>query len=808
MSGPLHRFSEASDSRPLLLEELSDDELKTIVYIERRLYEAQHSASEKQKRSETTPGKGKPYLARVQVRHPRVLLLDGGRGTGKTSMLLTLAHRWNPQSLPGFPHHGNDADAYRKRIDRLRKDKTFDEGAHDYEIPEHVSVVGRILDFDPLPPQMPLIAGMIQAWQPLADTFDERSGRDAECEDEDDAEPTLMDLWHRLFRVAAVGFSPLPQHRGIVEQVLDRQEQVQDWQRLEERWQEFVDEVIKRGKCLPRSERLKPEPVFVVMIDDCDLQVGRIRDLLPALRLLYHPNVFFVVAADQRHMTDMLSLSFYGQQNRVADYQNAVGEHATQSVKTDRWAGELAESSVNKVFPLKNRWKLRRLSLHELLNFPKHSPKKLKDILDAWPQDPKAEIEWGPLGMYLMQMAGSAPDADPMEVPTTETGSVLDQVELPPIMSYRTAQQIFEQASAQKEPRERALEAIRHLLGRGDSDDLVRVSKRRKQAAENKISKRRKQAVEKREPDPIIEYHASGNLVALFHEGFPEQTGEDSRIVLSARPDFAYNTMRLSTAGSARKEDEITSAVIAASLRDDGYSVIATSLGWDIRLALAWTEERVFVSNMSLALAFQWPVHVHPSPLRLLMWSRDWREFVHGLQENPDDRRERIAYAWIYYQLVWLRSFQISRPPKGLPHPLKARFAGRSGADLWQMLLSQKPKTGSEQEQEYWTRRMQRLAIPELGIPRAVQESLLKNVSDNDVEWLREQRRRYITDAIVAAAGDANGRGVEAEDEGLVSRIIDEFEVRHKNDHGMPSPWSEKVGKRHDARQEKSEEAR
>lgn len=787
---PEPEFVKTSDSRPLLLEELSDDELKTIIYIERHLYEGQQSALEKQKQSKTSPVKAKPYLAQVQVRHPRVLLLDGGRGTGKTSMLLTLAHRWNRDGLPGFPRHDDDAEAYRKVIDRLREDKTFNEGAHDDRIPEYVSVVGRILDFDPLPPQMPLIAGIIQAWQPLAENFDDISGRDIDCDDEDAAAPTLMDLWHQLFRVAAVGHSPVPQHRGLIEQVLDRQEQVKDWQRLEELWQEFVDKVIERGKCLPQPERFKSEPIFVIMIDDCDLQVARIRELLPALRLLYHPNVFFIVAADQHHMTGMLSLSFYGQQNEVAHHQNAIKDHAIELVKTDRWAGELAESSVNKVFPLKNRWKLRRLALHELLNFPKNRPIKLKDILDEWPQDPKAEREWGRLGKYLLRMALSAPDADTVEVPMTELAPVLDPVELPPILSYRTAHQIVERASAQQEPKKRALEAIRHLLGRGDSDDLVR------------ISKRRKQETEKGEPDPMIEYLATGNLTALFHEGFREHTGEDSGIVLSARPDFAYSThsnrIRLSTAGSARREDEITAAVIAASLRDDGYGVIATSLTWDIRLALAWTEERVFEDKLSLALAFQWPVHVHPSPLQLLMWSKDWRDFIHDLQENPDLRRERIAYAWIYYQLKWLRRDLNSNLPLGFEDildPFDEHFNDQSS---WQRLLEQVPEVGSEQK--YWTRRMQRLAIPELGIPIKVQEYLLAKLdpeNTEDVDWLWEQRRRSITDAIVAAADQANVSTEGAENEERVSRVADAFEKRHRSRslNKSPSPWWERVEK-------------
>ena len=42
------------------------------------------------------------------------------------------------------------------------------------------------------------------------------------------------------------------------------------------------------------------------MIDDVDLQVERIRELLPALRSLYHPNVAFLVAAHWEHLVDTL----------------------------------------------------------------------------------------------------------------------------------------------------------------------------------------------------------------------------------------------------------------------------------------------------------------------------------------------------------------------------------------------------------------------------------------------------------------------------------------------------------------------
>jgi hypothetical protein len=779
MANPQDLLPEPSDSSPLLLEQLSDDELKTIILIERRLYLAQQSA-ENQERSDSD-SKKKLYLAPLQVRFARVLLLDGSRGTGKTSMLLTLVHRWSPESLPGFQPHNADAKEYKSRVDTLRADSNFEAAPHDFDIPKHVQVVGRILDFDPLPPEMPLIAGIIQAWQPLAEHIDERTGRNADCDEEGE---TLMDLWHRLFRVAAVGFAPIPQHRGLIEQVLDRQEQVQDWQRLEERWHEFVDEVIKRGKCVKGLEWFNKEPVFVIMIDDCDLQVGRIRELVPALRMLYHPNVFFIVAADQRHMTDMLSLSFYGQQNKVAQHQNALERHPITLVETDRWAVELAVASVNKAFPLKNRWSLRRLSLHELLNFPRQSPTKLKQVLNGWTQQNKQEREWGALGTYLDLMAGTASDS----------------VELPPIMSYRAAHQIVEQALAQKERKLQGLEVIRHILGGYDSENLVRVPQIGPQTGEQRRSSLR------------IEYRGVGELSALFHEGFREQIGDNSAVVLSARPDFLYRTTsgqtRLSNAASPRQEGTITSVVIAASLREDGFGVISTGLDWNIRLALAWTEGRISNGGRNLDLAFQWQVHVHPSPLQLLLWSRDWRDFIDRLQGNPTLRLERIGYAWIYYQLKWLRQkwgAPVSSGLKDVPAP----FGKRPGDDerfnesgSWQRLLSLRPETGTETK--YWTRRMQLLARPELGMPVEVQEHLLATVSREDAEWLWYQRRRLITDAIVAAADKAGIRVEGAEDDAEVNKLVTIFE---KRDEELPdSPWWRKIEKPRAARRRTKKE--
>jgi hypothetical protein len=561
----------------------------------------------------------------------------------------------------------------------------------------------------------------------------------------------------------------VPQHRGLIEQVLDRQEQVEDWQGLDERWRDFVDEVIERGKCLPRADRLPSEQVFVIMIDDCDLQVERIRELLPALRILYHPRVFFIVSADQGHMTDMLALSFYGQQNVLAKHRNTSEGHVIELVQTDRWAVDLARASVNKVFPLKNRWKLRSLALFELLAFPRYRKNNLKVILDGWPQQKNVtkEREWGSLGTYLQTMAGTSEDP----------------VELPPIMPYRAAHQIVEQALAQNDQKQSALEAIRHILGRYDSDQSVKISRRRKQGKNAATD----------DPDPTIEFLATGELTALFHEGFREPPGTDEAVVLSARPAFAFGKGAarnlLSMTGSAGNDAQITSALIAASLRDDGYGVVAPGLVWNIHLALAWTEARVIVDDRSFNFAFQWPVYIHPSPLQLLLWTKDWRNFIHDLSGNAELRLERIAYAWIYYQLKWMLKDLDS--DLNIPDPFKAQV---NEEPSWKNLLKLVPETGTEKQ--FWrTRRLPLLARPELGLPRHVQQFVLENVRSIDTEWLRDQRRRRITDAIIAAAYQGNASAEGAENQKLASRVADLFEERHQKIEGLPSPWWNRVEK-------------
>ena len=107
-------FPKSLDTSPLTLEQLSDHELAIILLIERQLRTKQTDASDDGKTEKT-------YLAPVQVRSPNVLLLDGERGTGKTSLLLTMAHRWNVHSNCGVERHDHNSVKYKKRIEGIQR---------------------------------------------------------------------------------------------------------------------------------------------------------------------------------------------------------------------------------------------------------------------------------------------------------------------------------------------------------------------------------------------------------------------------------------------------------------------------------------------------------------------------------------------------------------------------------------------------------------------------------------------------------------------------------------------------------------
>jgi hypothetical protein len=138
--------------------------------------------------------------------------------------------------------------------------------------------------------------------------------------------------------------------------------------------------------------------------------------------------------------------------------------------------------------------------------------------------------------------------------------------------------------------------------------------------------------------------------------------------------------------------NRIWPALISVSLRDDKYGV-ASGIVWNVDLALAWTN----ISFAGRELAFWWRIHELPSPMRLLGWAKEWEtQFVRKLSDETSYQRERVAYAWVYYQLLWMSADRENWiRTHNLPPPFDDSFNQNKN---WKKLLSIEPETGTPTE--------------------------------------------------------------------------------------------------------------
>jgi hypothetical protein len=542
----------------------------------------------------------------------------------------------------------------------------------------------------------------------------------------------------------------------------------------------------------------------VIMIDDVDLQVRRIHELLHALRLLYHPKIFFLVAADRWHMNDMLRLHFYGEQNVLSHHQNTITDHAVELASYDRWSSVLAHSSVEKVFPKRNRWKLDKLSVLEFLAFPGKPADVLKPIREQTDMNFFTLLNsFEKRTTQSVSLDGTSDSSDTAGNQILEFARKAEGFGLPGVMPYRAAEQLAHYAMCVGDKdggRERAAEVLARLLS-GNGDEYQAVVQRSKLTDDGTDSSGRSPA-----PDHLgaqfsiaVDVQITGELAALFRPG-PTIPGGTFNVVISARPDLVFigpaDNSPIRMSADPVQRFNFTGALIAKMLHEAEFPVDATALRWETYLSHAWTEW-----FLSPQLAFAWNRRTHPRPNQLLEQSRTWAEFMTRLGEPKDpDKLERYAYAWVYYQREWSGtgpSATTLEPTKleGASDPLKDSKALRWGAQ-WDKLLDF--TNLDEDERKKWQNEiLPLLARPEIGFPPKVQEVLLRGRENRIVvtEELRRLRRRWVTDAVVAAAmqhgkvTDASEIPSESEIDTLILKIDTIYEGSY-SDLG-PNRWKD-----------------
>ncbi len=263
----------------------------------------------------TVPLREHSYLPHLdRVRTNRLLLIDGGRGTGKSTLLLTLL------------------DAYRRNVLGEPTPQEFGRMA------ERIIPVG-LLDLQPLPPSTNLALHVLGHLKSVVDAVEPPSSNVSSMPPWD--EPTsnrLRDKWSRLMRLLATWDESLEARVGrqdagayIVEIVEDELERGM----LSEGFRDAVDALVKGYAATFALGSGKP-PLFLVSIDDADMNPRLSARLLELLRKLWHPRLVFLMAGDSRLFQLRLKEALLAQGGRVStnklQYQRLASDIYTKDI--------------------------------------------------------------------------------------------------------------------------------------------------------------------------------------------------------------------------------------------------------------------------------------------------------------------------------------------------------------------------------------------------------------------------------------------------------------------------------------------
>ena len=175
------------------------------------------------------------------------------------------------------------------------------------------------IDFDPLPPELPIYNWIIQAFHPLVEMVGGKSGPSfMEPPEQEEIDHTLNGKYRALHHAAAVGWTT-----GLLRQELKtdgdnfllwQNEQQLHWQNLGSKWRQFLDKLFQKledARLTDHDKKLPPGGIIVLPIDDLDLQAERTRELLLAIRVLRHDRLAYILTGDKNGTDLALEASFY-----------------------------------------------------------------------------------------------------------------------------------------------------------------------------------------------------------------------------------------------------------------------------------------------------------------------------------------------------------------------------------------------------------------------------------------------------------------------------------------------------------------
>lgn len=312
------------------------------------------------------------YLPRIDPKRlNHAVLLDGKRGSGKTALMLTLLDAWSRDTryrLGGVPS---------KLCEGVFKPVA--------DLEARLIVPVGLIDLQPLPESTSLImhlAGqlyrVVEGLEP--DSSRSGGGRESAAWHAGAEEEILKSkaAWNRFLRAAAAGWDGNRLQRATN---LDPESYAVEFEQTERQrldvvssFRAFMDALVSDYEGLRAPQNLKP-PLFVISVDDGDMNVSRVVELLDLVRTLWHPRVVFLLTGDSELFQAALDVAEVG---RLMAPVRGIGLLQSTIEKPQETALKVATDIYNKAIPKGHRIRLHVPSLHERMEL-------LRDVLATLP---------------------------------------------------------------------------------------------------------------------------------------------------------------------------------------------------------------------------------------------------------------------------------------------------------------------------------------------------------------------------------------------------------------------------------------
>ncbi|QSQ18847.1 hypothetical protein JY651_26170 [Pyxidicoccus parkwayensis] len=693
-------------------------------------------------------------------RPSNVLLIHGGRGSGKTSVMLTLLEIWRRTLMEGLECPGAAPGGRGKEAEAGLCDTCISEDGSDVRSLEYLlagktlqETLGRDdkpgliiplkpLDLQPLPRTASLLTWIASRICEFANLLEQLATGTLEgvspqpiasWHPESRNEAPWHKPWREFATAAAYGWeSNLDQRRGSLDPESFAEELTQAERSRHDvvfRWRAFVSAVVKYA-CQQFPRTIKGKARLVLPIDDVDMNPNRCVEVLELVRFLWHPQLVFMLTGQSRLFVKMLRVTHHGLM-RGGLGSGGLNRSEFKSLDARPSAHELAVQAYDRVIPPGQRFVLAPLTpdlrLHHLVRLLRAS------LLDKSADPP--ELPQG---------------ASPME-------AWLGELEGPGLGRLATFLRRFHQQSLLQVALPEYFRRIRNL-----EQSLVRETSRNEGMTEPElVSVLWKDAIENqsfsRASDKGLRHAIQFSIIegaggtwerklrvslyepirqrGLPHARFLRAEGDTTlRYELNTANTFCWKVRR---DFPREVPDHLTALLLVAiNVAADGGGELEGRYRMD---GLSAPHVRVSVpvelSEGVLDLPFQWPtpdwVGTRHAGFFNAYWNLGLSEAARRSTSEDKDRNLEEKLALFLGGLVWAHDEK--RKPGDMPAPGDLVWTWRKALkDLSKRHKQLKPASLKLEEEvflEWLNERLRLLAAPESGLPRKVAEDLWKNLS-------------------------------------------------------------------------------